>query len=88
MGGGFVAVYYLALALQLTIHIDILALGAWFNGWIALFNLIPFMGLDGAKIFSWNKVIWVLTLAAALGLFLVAEQLMGWVFLGFLQRFF
>jgi hypothetical protein len=46
------------------------------------------MGLDGAKIFSWNKVIWVLTLAAALGLFLVAEQLMGWVFLGFLQRFF
>lgn len=88
MGGGFVAVYYLALALQLTIPIDILALGAWFNGWIALFNLIPFMGLDGAKIFSWNKVIWVLTLAAALGLFLVAEQLMGWVFLGFLQRFF
>lgn len=88
MGAGFVATYYLAFGLRLAMPIEILAVGAWFNGWIALFNLIPFMGLDGAKILSWNKIIWVLTLAGAVGLFLVAEALRGGVFLGFLGRFF
>jgi Zn-dependent protease len=87
MGAGFVAAYYLAFTLQLALPIEILALGAWFNGWIALFNLIPFMGLDGAKIFSWNKIVWALTLAAALGLFLVAEGMMDFRFLGFLRRY-
>ena len=88
MGAGFVATYYLAFGLKLALPVEILAVGAWFNGWIALFNLIPFMGLDGAKILSWNKIIWVLTLAGAVGLFLVAEALRGGVFLGFLGRFF
>lgn len=88
MGAGFVATYYLAFALRLAQPVEILAVGAWFNGWIALFNLIPFMGLDGAKILSWNKIVWVLTLAGAVGLFLVAEALRGGVFLGFLGRFF
>jgi len=88
MGAGFVAAYYLAFALRLALPVEILAVGAWFNGWIALFNLIPFMGLDGAKILSWNKIIWVLSLAGAVGLFLVAEALRGGVFLGFLGRFF
>jgi Zn-dependent protease len=88
MGAGFAAAYYLAFALRLALPVEILAVGAWFNGWIALFNLIPFMGLDGAKILSWNKIIWVLTLAGAVGLFLVAEALRGGVFLGFLGRLF
>ena len=88
MGAGFVAAYYLAFALRLALPVEILAVGAWFNGWIALFNLIPFMGLDGAKILSWNKIIWALTLAGAVGMFLVAEALSGGVFLGFLGRFF
>lgn len=88
MGSGFIVAYYLDFALRLSLPTDILAIGAWFNGWIALFNLIPFMGLDGAKIFSWNKLAWVLTLAAAIGLFLVAEALRGGVFLGFIQRLF
>jgi Zn-dependent protease len=88
MGSGFVVAYYLAFAMQLAVPVEILAVGAWFNGWIALFNLIPFMGLDGAKIFSWNKIVWGLTLAAALGLFLVAEIMRGGVFLRFLERLF
>jgi Zn-dependent protease len=84
MGAGFVLAYYFAVGLRLDLAVDILALGAWFNGWIALFNLIPFMGLDGAKILSWNKIIWVLTLAGAFGLFLVAEVLSDGIFLRFL----
>ncbi len=33
-------------------------LGAFFNAWIALFNLIPFGMLDGFKVFLWNKIFW------------------------------
>ncbi|AIC16898.1 AN1-type zinc finger domain-containing protein [Nitrososphaera viennensis] len=43
----------------------LLEVGARFNAWIAIFNLIPFMGLDGQKIFAWNKLVWVLALAAS-----------------------
>jgi len=48
-----------------------LAAGASFNGWIALFNLLPFGVLDGQKIFEWNKVVWGLTMAIAMGLFIL-----------------
>src|ERR671921_2933852 len=48
-----------------------LAAGASFNGWIALFNLMPFGALDGQKIFDWNKVVWGLTMATAMGLFIL-----------------
>ncbi len=40
--------------------------GAFFNAWIALFNLIPVGILDGYKIFSWDKRVWGLMFAAAL----------------------
>src|SRR5690606_41405996 len=33
-------------------------IGASFNGWIAMFNLIPMGVLDGQKIFDWNKLVW------------------------------
>ena len=41
---------------------------ASFNAFIAVFNLIPFGILDGFKIYSWNKKIWVLAFAAAAAL--------------------
>jgi len=41
-------------------------LGAAFNAWIALFNLIPFGMLDGFKIFVWNKKVWALSFTASL----------------------
>jgi len=50
----------------------ILMLGAAFNAWIALFNLIPFGILDGFKIFLWNKKIWVLAFTASLALTLIS----------------
>lgn len=46
--------------------------GASFNGWIALFNLMPFGILDGQKIFDWNKMIWGIAMAAAMSLFIIA----------------
>ena len=36
------------------------------NGFIALFNLIPFWLFDGAKIFRWNKLIWIGTVILAI----------------------
>jgi Zn-dependent protease len=47
------------------------AVGASFNGWIAMFNLMPFGVLDGQKIFDWNKRVWTITMAAAMGLFII-----------------
>jgi Zn-dependent protease len=38
-------------------------LGFSINGWLAVFNLIPFSILDGAKIFRWDPIIWLVTIA-------------------------
>jgi Zn-dependent protease len=47
--------------------------GASFNGWIALFNLFPFGVLDGQKIFDWNKIVWGITIACAMTLFIIGN---------------
>jgi len=49
----------------------ILFFGAFFNAWIAVFNLIPFGILDGFKVFMWSKKIWALAFATSLILTLV-----------------
>lgn len=76
MSLGFLLSYYLANALY-DRTIQILITGAIFNSWIAFFNLIPFMGLDGSKIFSWNKLVWVLTFALAIALYVVGDIVGG-----------
>lgn len=86
MGTGFL-VSYLALAALSSENFLLLA-GVRFNGFIAFFNLIPFMGLDGQKIFSWNKMVWVLTFAAAIGLFIGGDFLGGGFTTALFRRFF
>ncbi len=39
--------------------------------WLALFNLIPFPPLDGSKVFSWSKPLWILAGIAAVAGFLL-----------------
>ena len=41
---------------------------ALLNGFMAVFNLIPFGIFDGLKIFSWNKMVWALVFASSLAL--------------------
>jgi Zn-dependent protease len=50
----------------------ILQVVAFYNVWIAVFNLIPVGMLDGYKVFNWNKAIWSLAFAASvvLGIFI------------------
>lgn len=52
----------------------VLTMGFSINSWLALFNMIPFAGLDGSKIFVWSKKIYFTTLIIAL-IFVVA----GWI---------
>ncbi|UCE29416.1 MAG: hypothetical protein JSV85_01405 [Candidatus Bathyarchaeota archaeon] len=40
--------------------------GGWINAFIAIFNLIPFGMMDGLKIFSWDKVVWLGVFATSL----------------------
>ena len=49
----------------------VLFLAAFLNGFMALFNLVPFGILDGFKIFSWNKKVWGLAFAASAALMIV-----------------
>ena len=46
----------------------IFAVGAFFNAYIALFNLIPLGILDGFKIFHWNKMVWAIAFAISVAL--------------------
>ena len=69
-----VALAVVFLALDATRPALLFTMGASVNTWLAIFNLIPFGPLDGAKIFRWNKGAWLCAIAAAAGLF-VAERL-------------
>ncbi|TVP42005.1 AN1-type zinc finger domain-containing protein [Candidatus Nitrosocosmicus arcticus] len=62
---------FLILSLTYDSYNPYFTVGASFNGWIAMFNLIPMGVLDGQKIFDWNKVVWGAAMAAAMGLFII-----------------
>ena len=57
-------------------YVEVLVLGAAFNAWIALFNLIPFGIFDGFKVFQSSKKMWALAFAASLVLTIISYQLM------------
>ncbi len=46
--------------------------GLMINSWIALFNLIPFMNLDGRKVLAWDKRAYFIMAAAAVMLLFVS----------------
>jgi Zn-dependent protease len=39
-----------------------------FNGYMALFNLIPFMGFDGLKALEWDRTRWAISLIGSIAL--------------------
>ena len=42
-----------------------------FNGYMALFNLLPFVGMDGLKAWEWDKMRWAITLIGSIALIAV-----------------
>ncbi|HVX01526.1 MAG TPA: AN1-type zinc finger domain-containing protein [Nitrososphaera sp.] len=80
LGTGMLFALWLLLTMPGSPHqqqLQLLIIGARFNAWIAIFNLIPFMGLDGQKIFAWNKIVWVLALAASALLYIAVGMVSG-----------
>jgi Zn-dependent protease len=47
------------------VYAGVFLMVAFVNATMAVFNLIPFGILDGYKIYSWNKKVWVLAFAVA-----------------------
>jgi len=44
---------------------EIIVSGYLINAWLALFNMIPFMNFDGAKIYAWNRKAYFTTVIVA-----------------------
>lgn len=66
---------FIALTILFPQYITILALTAFFNAWMAVFNLIPIGILDGFKVFKWDKKNWTLAFTVSLILLIFSYQL-------------
>ncbi len=64
-----IALAIIFLILTMFFASEVFSLAATVNVWLALFNMIPFGPLDGAKVMNWSKKIWVLTIGVCLALF-------------------
>lgn len=64
---GTVSIFAGALIGLPDLHYALLFIGA-FNGYMALFNLIPFMGFDGLKAFEWDRTRWAIALMGSIAL--------------------
>jgi len=50
--------------------VDLVALSCGVNAWFALFNMLPFGLWDGAKVYAWDRKVWLVLTAVAALLFL------------------
>jgi Zn-dependent protease len=60
-----IALPFAAMGFQLAI------VTAQVNAWLAIFNMIPFAMLDGAKVWQWSKPIWIGFFALCVGMFAI-----------------
>jgi Zn-dependent protease len=67
---------FLTFALPVSTYSGMLMFSAYINSFMALFNLIPFGVLDGYKIFSINKLVWVLAFIPSVALSVITYLLM------------
>ncbi len=69
----------LALGFLLLLNFSILPTlsqyGVLINSWLALFNMIPFGNLDGAKVLRWNKLVYGLTVIVSIILLTISSKI-------------
>lgn len=63
---------FLTMTFLLPIGTKVFVIGAYFNSWISLINLIPYGIFDGYKVFSWSKLVWALCFSVAVALTLLS----------------
>ncbi len=63
----------LFLIVSLVYPINIFLIGAYINSFLAVFNMIPFPPLDGYKIFSWDRRVWLIALLSAVVLMVMSR---------------
>lgn len=49
---------------------EVFALAISINIWLALFNMLPIFILDGAKVFYWNKKIWLIAFISTIAMYI------------------
>ncbi len=74
----FFIVFALAFLIQFNTYIEAtLVFTAFINLWLAFFNMLPIYPLDGSKVLSWNKPIYVITLISTVILLLYLSPFIG-----------
>jgi len=61
----FILLLIFTITLPIPLLLNLAFYGLAINGWLALFNLLPFWHLDGTKVLKWNKKIYALMMIAA-----------------------
>lgn len=65
----FALAFLILLFVSIHPYIHAIALyGFLINSWIGLFNMVPFLNFDGAKIFRWNYFVWGAMVCTGIGL--------------------
>ncbi len=65
------AIIFLSLALLANIEPQMFLFAAGVNIWLAVFNMLPIPPLDGSKVFGWNKIIWLVSFAVFVAMFIL-----------------
>jgi Zn-dependent protease len=68
-----IALMWASLLLFFVSGLSILAYMAVINGWLAIFNLLPFGMLDGHKLFRLNRDVWIVLMILAAAGFLLSN---------------
>ena len=73
----FLALLFMVFGLVITEGFlgSLFAFGFFINTWLAIFNMLPFFILDGKKVFAWNKWVYGITMAFAIGLLILGRFL-------------
>ncbi len=69
----FIAIAFAAKAFYPSaLLLQVASYGASINSWLAVFNMLPFMGMDGSKVLHWNLKVYSVLLSAAIVLMIAS----------------